>query len=268
MTTRIHHLAISPELVFLFFAVRTLALDIGNTAIKYGCFRDDVLEETAAGLTATQLRERLPQLHADAAIVSSVAAEPAAGWVRELQPYVAGKVVEFVPATTPLPIQNAYATPHTLGADRLAAAVGAAWLLPGRTLAVLDAGTAIKCDLVEGGHTFRGGSIAPGLAMRFRALHAFTGRLPLLHAPPEPTEAVPLTGTDTESAIRSGVLNGAAAEVQGLLDAYRRQFPQLAVVLAGGDAGFFRARLKGPIFVVPELVLIGLHRILVHHVST
>ncbi|UYZ62220.1 type III pantothenate kinase [Hymenobacter weizhouensis] len=247
--------------------MRALALDIGNTAIKYGYFEGDGLVENAAGLTADQLREQLPRLRPEAAIVSSVA-EPGAAWAAELRAVVAGPVLEFVPAATPLPLHNAYATPHTLGADRLAAAVGAAWLLPARTTVVLDAGTAIKCDLVEGGHTFRGGSIAPGLAMRFRALEVFTGRLPLVAVPADPAAPVPLTGTDTQSAIRSGVLNGAAAEVQGMLDAYRRQFPQLAVVLAGGDAGFFYARLKGPIFVVPELVLIGLHRILVHHVST
>ena len=132
---------------------------------------------------------------------------------------------------------------------------------------LLDAGTAIKCDLVEGGHTFRGGSISPGLAMRFQALHTFTGRLPLV-AMPVATAHVPLTGDDTQAAIRSGVLNGAVAEVQGMLTAYAAQFPQLTIVLAGGDAAFFHARLKGTIFVIPELVLIGLHRILVHHVST
>ena len=104
--------------------------------------------------------------------------------------------------------------------------------------------------------------------MRFRALQAFTGRLPLVDQPADLALEIPLTGTDTQAAIRSGVLNGAAAEVRELLSEYTRQFPTLAVILAGGDAPFFRTRLKRPIFVVPELVLLGLHRILVHHVST
>ncbi|MBC8083221.1 MAG: pantothenate kinase, partial [Hymenobacter sp.] len=78
---------------------------------------------------------------------------------------------------------------------------------------------------------------------------------------------VPLTGTDTLAAIRSGVLNGAAAEVNGLIDRYREQFPGLGVVLAGGDAAFFQPRLKGLIFAIPELVLVGLHRILAYNVE-
>ncbi|SDY02990.1 type III pantothenate kinase [Hymenobacter psychrophilus] len=247
--------------------MRTLALDIGNTAVKYGCFERDELLEWASGQTSAQVRAAVLRLHPEHVVVASVAG-PTAVWAAELRALVPGRVLEFVPATTPLPLTNAYATPQTLGADRLAAAVGAAWLLPGRDVVIVDAGTAIKFDVVEGGQVFRGGSIAPGLAMRFKALHAFTGRLPLVAPLPEVADEIPLTGTDTESAIRSGVLNGAAAEVAGLLAAYTARYPKLAVVLAGGDAPFFRARLKGAIFVVPELVLIGLHRILVHHVAT
>ncbi|WP_019948739.1 type III pantothenate kinase [Hymenobacter aerophilus] len=247
--------------------MRTLALDIGNTAVKYGCFEHDVLLESASGQTRAQVHAAVARLQPEHLVLASVA-EPTAGWAADLRELVPGRVLEFVPATTPLPIENAYATPHTLGADRLAAAVGAAWLLPGRHVVVVDAGTAIKFDLVESGRVFRGGSIAPGLALRFRALHEFTGRLPLLAPLPDPTAAVALTGTDTAGAIRSGVLNGAVAEVAGLLADYSARYPGLAVVLAGGDAPFFRAHLKGPIFVVPELVLLGLHRILAHHVAT
>lgn len=247
--------------------MRTLTLDIGNTAVKYGCFEADVLLESASGQTPEQIRAVLERWQPEHAIVASVA-EPTADWARRLREVVGGRVLEFVPAATSLPIGNAYATPHTLGADRLAAAVGVAWLLPGRNVVIVDAGTALKCDLVTADNIFQGGSIAPGLAMRFRALHTFTGRLPLVSHLTDVAASVPLTGTDTESAIRSGVENGAVAEVEGLLAAYRARFPGLAVVLAGGDAAFFRARLKGPIFVIPELVLIGLHRILVHHVST
>ena len=163
--------------------MRTLALDIGNTAVKYGCFERDELLEYASGQTPAQVRAAVLRLQPEHAVVASVA-EPTAGWAAELRLLVPGRVLEFVPATTPLPLANAYATPQTLGADRLAAAVGAAWLLPGRNVVVVDAGTAIKFDLVEGGQVFRGGSIAPGLAMRFKALHAFTGRLPLVGPPP------------------------------------------------------------------------------------
>ncbi|MCA8833033.1 type III pantothenate kinase [Hymenobacter pini] len=247
--------------------MRTLALDIGNTAVKVGFFEADALVEAVAGQTTEQVLAAVARFRPEHVVVASVA-EPTQTWAGQLRSLVPGAVLEFAPATTPLPIRNAYATPHTLGADRLAAAVGAAWLLPGRPVVIVDAGTALKCDLVTPDGTFQGGSIAPGLAMRFRALHTFTGRLPLVEKPADETADIPLTGTDTQGAIQSGALNGAVAEVRGMLAEYEAQYPSLAVVLAGGDAPFFRTRLKRPIFVVPELVLLGLHRILVHHVAS
>lgn len=246
--------------------MRTLTLDIGNTSVKYGCFEDDVLRETDIVQTKEQVKEVVEKWKPTHVILASVAG-PTDIWAADLRAQVPGQIVEFKPAYMPLPIHNDYATPQTLGADRLAAAVGAAWLRPGRDSLIIDAGTAIKCDWVEGGHTFRGGSIAPGLRLRFQALHTFTGRLPLLEMPPDLLAEIPLTGTDTESAIRSGVLNGAVAEVNGMLDHYRAQRPALGVLLAGGDAAFFQSRLKGPIFVIPELVLLGLHQILVHTID-
>ncbi|MCB2380151.1 type III pantothenate kinase [Hymenobacter sp. BT635] len=246
--------------------MRTLALDIGNTAVKYGCFEGDVLLETAVLPAVEQVNTLLARLTPQHVVVSSVA-EDTGRWAQQWQQLVRGRVLEFVPATTSLPIRNAYATPHTLGADRLAAAAGAAWFWPGQSTLIIDAGTAIKCDWVEDGRTFRGGSIAPGLRLRFEALHTFTGRLPLVAMPTDTAAPVTLTGDDTQAAIRSGVLNGAVAEVNGFIDAYQAQNPGLRVVLAGGDAGFFQPRLKGRIFVIPELVLIGLHRILVHNVE-
>jgi type III pantothenate kinase len=246
--------------------MRTLALDIGNTAVKYGCFEGDILVETAVAESVEQVTSLLVKLRPEHVIISSVA-DQTAHWAEQWQQQIRGQVLEFLPATTLLPIRNAYASPHTLGADRLAAAVGAAWFWPAHDTLIVDVGTAIKCDWVEGGHTFRGGSIAPGLRLRFEALHTFTGRLPLVAMPADLTATIALTGDDTEAAIRSGVLNGAVAEVNGFIDAYRAQSPDLHIVLAGGDAGFFQPRLKGRIFVIPELVLIGLHRILVHNVE-
>ena len=114
--------------------------------------------------------------------------------------------------------------------------------------------------------TYHGGSIAPGLQLRLRALHAFTGRLPLLDLPP-PDATIPLVGDSTTGSLLSGVVNGAVAEIGGLVARYQAQYPGLGVLLTGGDAAFLAARLPGRIFVVPELVLLGLNRILAYHVD-
>lgn len=245
--------------------MHTLALDIGNTAVKAGCFDGPALCEMAAGLTPTAVQELVLRWQPQHVIVASVA-EAAVLAVEELQDLVPGRVLGFSPGTTPVPLRNAYATPHTLGADRLAAAVGAAALRPGQNTLVIDAGTALKFDLVTADGTYHGGSIGPGLQMRLRALHTFTGRLPLLELPPSDA-TIPLVGDSTTGSLLSGVVNGAVAEIVGLLGHYRALHPGLGVLLTGGDAAFLAARLPARIFVVPELVLLGLNRILAYHVE-
>ncbi|WP_400192741.1 type III pantothenate kinase [Hymenobacter sp. B81] len=244
--------------------MNALVLDIGNSAAKYGAFHHHDLTEAGWVTSAAELRAVAERLGSERVLLASVAA-PAEEWAAALPP---AQALVFRPGYTSIPLANAYATPHTLGADRLAGAVGAAHLLPGRPVLVVDAGTCLKCDLVTADGTYHGGSIAPGLRLRLQAMHAFTGRLPELAVPSvAEAAALPLTGTDTRSAMLSGALNGAVAELNGLLQEYRQRFPNLAVVLTGGDAAFFESRLKGRIFVVAELVLLGLHRILVHNVG-
>lgn len=245
--------------------MHSLVLDLGNTAAKYGLFEVGQLLEKGVLADPAKLSTLLARRPVAQAIVASVTANSAA-WLAALRQNRVAEVRVFEPGQTAIPIQNAYATPRTLGADRLAAAVGAAYLRPQQNTLIIDAGTALKCDLVTADHTFVGGSIGPGLRMRLQALHTFTGRLPLL-ALPAPDEDVQLTGTSTASAMLSGVLNGAMLEAQGFLAAYERRYPGLGVLLTGGDAPYFAARLQGRIFVVPELVLLGLYRILAYHVD-
>ncbi|RZL16136.1 MAG: type III pantothenate kinase [Hymenobacter sp.] len=249
----------------------TLALDLGNTALKYGVFGPEGLRESGLLASPAHLQELWQRILPAQAILSSVADK------QDTQPWLAAlaatdglqRILPFRPGFTPVPVRNAYATPQTLGPDRLAGAVGAAGLRPGQATLVIDAGTALKLDLVTADGTYHGGSIAPGLRMRLQALHTFTGRLPLLELPP-PSEAVQLIGDSTASCLLSGVVRGTAAEVRGLVAEYRQQHPQLAVLLTGGDAPYLAAALAplaGRIFAVPELVLLGLDKILRYNVD-
>jgi type III pantothenate kinase len=249
----------------------TLALDLGNSALKYGVFGPTGLQESGVLASPAELATLWPRARPAWAILSSVADEAAAQpWLAQLAATNAlPQVLPFRPGFTAIPLRNAYATPHTLGADRLAGAVGAARLRPGRDTLVIDAGTALKFDFITADNTFCGGSIAPGLHMRLRALHTFTGRLPLLELP-SAGAAVQLIGDTTASSILSGVVNGTVAEISGLVAEYRRRYPQLGVVLTGGDAPHLLSRLTpaiGSIFAVPELVLLGLDNILRYNVD-
>lgn len=172
------------------------------------------------------------------------------------------EVLEFTPST-PVPIGIDYETPTTLGRDRVAAAVGATVLCPGRDALVVDFGTAVTADVVTADGVFRGGFISPGLGMRFRALHDYTARLPLC-CPPEATLRL---GVSTASAVEQGVVQGMIYEIEGHIRRMEDNFADPAVIFTGGDAKYFAKRIKNTIFANCDLVFSGLNRILAYNAS-
>lgn len=257
-----------------------LVIDWGNSSLKAGWFEADALTAVEryatpdALLTALTARTRLMSQDQTPMRVMASSTSRSADQMRAGLTGLGG-AVWVLDAQTPVPIEKDYETPHTLGADRIAGAVGATALFPGQACLILDLGTCLTADLVDSGATFRGGLISPGLRMRLRAMHEQTARLPLIDWPglnqsgaSETNQDWPeLTARSTRQAMLSGVLNGLAFELNGIIETYRRAWPGLAVVLCGGDAPTFESRLKPPIFVFPELVLIGLNRILNYNVK-
>ena len=163
-----------------------------------------------------------------------------------------------------LPIEILYKTPQTLGADRIAGSVAASALFEGKNVLKVDFGTCITYDFVNNKQQYLGGAISPGLIMRFKALHNYTAKLPLV----DPMQFLhyDLTGTDTTTSILSGVVNGIKEEVTGIIKEYEQRFGNLQVVATGGDAGFFVTLLKSEIFARPYLVLEGLNHILNYNI--
>ncbi|GHB77548.1 type III pantothenate kinase [Persicitalea jodogahamensis] len=236
-----------------------LVVDAGNTFSKVGWFEGNELRRHESQLTFPELLDTLRSVAVKHVIFSSVSHEVEK--IREaLQPNVP---VLTLNSLTPLPIVRDYDTPDTLGADRIAAAVGAVEIFPEEDCLVIDMGTCITYDLVDRAGRFQGGAISPGMRMRFKAMHSFTQRLPLV----EPERAAPLVGKSTRKALLSGVMNGLAAELNGLILAHRAATPECRVVLCGGDASYFTNIFQVPVSVVPELVLIGLNRILIYNVN-
>ena len=239
-----------------------LVVDIGNTLLKLAVFDGgrlvaqqcvgELREETFAGL--------LGGARAARAVVASTRGEAPAivEAVRRHTDYL----LEFTPAT-PMPIGNAYLTPATLGRDRLAAAVGAATLYPGRNALIVDFGTAVTLDFVSADGVFRGGCISPGMAMRFRALHEYTAALPLCDA----TDSAELLGRTTDEAVRLGVMNSLAFEIEGYIARMQGEIEDLCVIFTGGDTNFFAKRIKNTIFANCNLVFWGLNRILEYNAS-
>lgn len=169
----------------------------------------------------------------------------------------------FLDEKVSLPIEIGYTTPSTLGKDRVAAVVGAYTERPGQNILVIDAGTAITYEVLEASGKYLGGNISPGMTTRFRALNQFTKKLPLVTEEGE----IPFIGTSTDTAIRSGVVNGIVYEMDGYINVLKVKYPDLFVFLTGGHSFYFERRLKNSIFVDINLVFGGLNRILEYNVE-
>jgi type III pantothenate kinase len=237
-----------------------LSIDLGNTYAKTGLFAEGKLVETNWKLTYQELINYAQAVHPKQIMISSVSYSEEK-LQREFSTIT--PKIYLLKNTTSVPLTKLYDTPETLGADRVAATIGAKVLYPKSNCVVIDMGTCITYDLVDADDNFHGGIISPGVQMRFKAMNTFTKRLPLLEPEPIPT----LIGKSTNHAMQSGVMNGLLAEINGLVEAYDKVLTNINVIFCGGDASYFANRIKYPNFVVPELVLIGLNRILEYNVK-
>jgi type III pantothenate kinase len=243
-----------------------LVIDLGNTTAKLALFRpgsEIAMESKLGGHDFEKVIGYINTLDqpVTAAILSSVVDHPA-----DLEAALRKRFHTIIlDHNTPLPIKNRYATPATLGRDRLAVAVGGYAAFPGRDVLVIDAGTCIKYDMVTAGGEYLGGGISPGIEMRFRALNTFTDKLPLLHR----AKTAELVGGTTQDSILSGVQNGVMEEVKGIITRYEERFGSLSVGITGGDLDFFIPMVSGKntIFADPYLALKGLNFILEHNAS-
>ncbi len=235
-----------------------LVIDIGNSRTKFSLFnRGEVLITVPVDEFLPQhidvLKNEHPSL--DKVILSSVREYP-----ESLKSALQNKFETFIElnAETRLPIENLYSSKDTLGKDRIAAAVGANDLYPDTNVLVIDAGTAITYDLINEKNQYLGGNISPGLEMRFKALHQFTNKLPLI----QQNDLNKLYGTTTEEAVRAGVQNGFIYEVEKTIEMFKVFYSNLKVIITGGDAIFFDKKLKNSFFVHFNLVALGLNSIL------
>ena len=235
-----------------------LVLDFGNTKIKAAVFSDsnDILEIFTWDKYSEQIINEIKGKYLiDSVLLCSVVAV-----ANEVEQHLKSNFSFYLrlDSSTKLPIKNNYSTPHTLGLDRIAAAVGANKICPNTPLLVIDMGTAITYDFVNTSNEYEGGNIAPGVNMRLRAMNNYTNKLPLLEAKQEER----LLGNDTISAMMAGVMRGIEFEIEGYISEIKKKNANLSVFLTGGDVFFFEKTVKSSIFVVSNLLLMGLNEIL------
>lgn len=235
-----------------------LVIDVGNTLIKTAVFQGDKIIKKRTALKQEFLKniEEILQAHPKIthAIISSVV-KSTSKWEQKLREKVE---VKNLHQDLPQLFTNKYATPATLGQDRIALVTAAAKLYPNQDVLVIDAGSCVTYDFKNAKNEYYGGAISPGLSMRYKAMNTFTEKLPLL----EPEEEVSLIGNSTRNSMHSGAIIGLAAEMDGMIAEYRAQSEELTVILTGGDAQFFGKRLKNSIFANSNFLLQGLNFIL------
>lgn len=233
-----------------------LILDIGNTSVKAALFSDGkIISRERFSDTDTELIGRfVGERKLQGVMVSSVGDDPAVlvDWLR-----TRADRVHHLTYRSKFPFAIDYGTPETLGADRLAAAAGAVVRHPGADILVIDAGSALTVDQVTGG-VFRGGSISPGLAMRFRALHEYTDRLPLVTK----RSGFTFPGKTTEDAIAGGVIMGLAYEIIEYIRTFEKMHRNPVAVITGGDGGIITPLAGSKLLHHPDLVTEGLNFLL------
>jgi len=242
-----------------------LVIDIGNTYIKTAIFSFDELTwvQHYPNIDEQLIGKILTDHQPAKAIISSVK-QHTQSWEAAISKNIPLIKFERSMATN---IHNHYRTPQTLGVDRLAAVIGAHASYPDKANLVIDAGTCITYDGVDAAANYYGGSISPGLNMRYQALNHYTDALPVIIADDAFNKA---EGYDTATAIRSGVQNGIRFEMEGFMGNYLKLNAQANIILTGGDAIFFDTLLKNSIFapqikIEPHLVLKGLNAVIQHH---
>jgi len=142
--------------------------------------------------------------------------------------------------------------PLYLTPDRAASVIAARFLFKGRPVTVFDFGTTLTMDYLGIDGQYEGGLISPGCMTRYKSINRYSNKtLPLLLETPEEIEEI---GGSLESSIKSGVISGIMFEINGQITGH----PSNLAVFTGGDANYFAKRLKNSIFVVCNLVLMGL----------
>ena len=234
-----------------------LVIDVGNTRIKAAVFEDATLFEIFV-FSKIELQKNIENIlkkfeKITDLIVSSV------GDV-EKQSFLAYNNilnVHFLSHEDSFPFHNCYATPKTLGIDRMVLAAGATLQFPSQNRLVIDAGTCVTYDFIDEENNYLGGAIAPGLRLRYESLHNFTAKLPLLSLE-SPKDFI---GTSTSESIHSGVVNGFVYEIDGFIDEYKARYSNFIIILTGGDTDFLAKRLKNTIFANSNFLLESLNQI-------
>ena len=241
-----------------------LIVDIGNTQIKFFVFNET--KQLDAVITPLKLwEETLVSLQEKYSTLSHCIVSDVNGSILQELLRALKKLPTLLCSTKlTLPFQTKYHPKEQLGADRIALLAACSIEYPEQNVLVIDLGSCITFDFLDKEGVHHGGSISPGISMRYKAMNDYSGKLPLLK--PIPTKE--LFGTATKEALHIGVFRGVQAEIEGIIDQYHNKFENLTVILTGGDAERLSKPLKNSIFAHSNFLAKGLNFILSTNISS
>ena len=232
---------------------KTLCFDFGNTRLKAAVFENDqFVEEIILPNDELFTIEKLLAIHQpQKTILSSVIIHNPTIEQLLSSKTKFHKLSHLTKANFTTPVGK----PETIGADRLALSAAAVHFYPGKNNLVISLGSCITYNFINQYHEFIGGSISPGMEMRFKAMQVFTAKLPLVH----PEWNFPIIGYDTKTNMQSGVIAGITYEMAGFIEFYASRYGNFNVVLTGGDTPYFAGQLKNKIFADCNFLFKGLY---------
>ena len=231
----------------------TICFDFGNTRLKAAIFdADTLLEELVladdSNLSVMTLVEKYKPART---ILSSVINHnPEIEAILQNQ----SRFHKLSPSTK-INFTTPVGKPETIGADRLALMAATAHYFAGKHNLVIALGSCITYNFLNQHGEFLGGGISPGMDMRFKAMHDYTAKLPLINA----SWNFPLIGYDTKTNMLSGVIHGMANEIEGFIQKYEDKYSNFNVVLTGGNSAYFASQVKKRIFADHNFLFKGLY---------
>lgn len=232
---------------------KTVCLDFGNTRLKAGIFSNDLFEGelVLTDDSEASIASLLQQFQPDKVVLSSVI-NHRPGLETQL---AAGRNFHMLSHLTKINFTTPVGKPETIGADRLALMAAAAHFYPKQNNLVIALGSCITYNFINQYHQFLGGAISPGMDMRFKSMHDYTAKLPLVSA----DWNFPLIGYDTKTNLQSGVIVGIVNEIEGFIEKYGEKHGNFNVVLTGGNSTYFASQLKYKIFADQHFLFKGLY---------
>lgn len=233
-----------------------LVIDVGNTQIKAAVFEQNTLlkKEIIAyedwQISLKKVIKKFSEI--SILVVASVGKLEKSDFLT----LDSGLNVYFITRESKFPFNNLYASPTTLGIDRMILVSGAVLKYPNKNRLVIDAGTCITYDFIDSNDNYLGGAISPGIRLRYESLHNYTAKLPLL----KKEKPIEIVGNSTTQSIHSGVINGVSFELDGFINSVLDKNDNFIIILTGGDADFLAERLKNTIFANPNFLLESLNQ--------